>query len=421
MAADALAISRRIYDRLVTRSGAPPPRVRAWDGTTWGPPDSRSTLVLNHPGSFRALMYPPSDLTAGEAYIYDDVDIEGDIFGVIGFGAGVAEGSGSGVSRIRITRDLRRLPDDHRRSAAARPRISGRTHSRRRDRAAVTYHYDAGNDFYSLFLGETMAYSSAYFLDPMESLDTAQQRKLDLICRKLELAPGMRFLDIGCGWGSLLVYAAATYGVTGTGVTLSSQQAEFARRRAKELGVEDRVTVLEADYREIRDEFDAVASVGMFEHVGRNKLPEYFRRARRLLAPGGQFLNHGITSRDRKRRRGRKQPTFISTYVFPDSELEPVELVAGEAEGAGFELRDLESMRASYEQTLRRWVANIETNAAAAIELTNDRTYRTWRLYMAGSAFAFERGIISVYQMLLSDPTRPWRYGRRRLLARDDV
>lgn len=418
--ADALAISRRIYDRLVTVSSAPPPRIRAWDGSIWGPAESRSTVVLNHPGSLRALMFPPNDLTAGEAYLYDDVDVEGDILEVLEFAASVA-GSGVGrAARFRLARDLRRLPAEHRRTAASRPRVGGRLHSLRRDREAVSYHYDTGNDFYSLFLGGTMTYSCAYFLDPTESLDTAQHRKLDLICRKLELSPGMRFLDVGCGWGSLLIHAASNYGVTATGVTLSGEQAEHARRRAKELGLEDRVTVLEVDYRELKDEFEAIASVGMFEHVGRKKLPEYFRQTRRLLAPGGQFLNHGITLRNRQRRRGKPRPTFISTYVFPDGELEPVDLIAGEAESAGFELRDLESLRASYEQTLRRWVANIQENSAAAVAATNERTYRIWRLYMAGSAIGFRHGTVAVYQMLLTDPARPWRYGRRRLLAKDD-
>ncbi len=418
MDTDALTITQGVYEKLIAMSDGPPPRLRAWEGSVFGPTDAAATLVLNDPGSLRALLLPPSDLTAGEAYIYNDVDIEGDIISVVEWAASHTKLRRRRLATARLFRQLRRLPGEHRRDAAARPRFAGRMHSIHRDRDAVTYHYDTGNDFYELFLGESMAYSSAYFLDAAETLDVAQRRKLDLVCRKLKLSSGMRFLDIGCGWGSLVVHAAANYGVEATGVTLSEEQAEYAQRWVKEAGVEGRVKIVVADYREIKGQYDAVASIGMFEHVGRKKLPEYYGQVRKLMAPGGQLLNHGIVTRDRHP--GRKRPTFVSTYVFPDGELELVDVVVGEAEEAGFEVRDMESLRMSYAHTLRRWVANLESHHDAAVRTTNERTYRIWRMYMAGSSVAFAHAGIGVYQLLLSDPERPWRYGRRRLLAKDD-
>ena len=203
-----------------------------------------------------------------------------------------------------------------------------------------------------------------------------------------------------------------------TGITLSAAQATEARVRADRAGVGDRVEILEQDYRKVDGEFDSIASVGMVEHVGRKELPEYFTQLRRVLKPGGQLLNHGIVTRDRRARR--ITPTFINTYVFPDGELTPLDAMTGAAEDAGFEVRDAESLRASYALTLRHWVANLERNQDQAIESAGDLVYRIWRLYMAGSAVAFERGAISVHQLLLSDPSRPWTFGRNRLLAADD-
>jgi len=419
MADSADATTRRIYEALTRIAPNDAPAVRLWDESVLGS-DAASTIVLNHPGALRAMMLPPTDLTAGEAYIYDDVDIEGDVFSLLEWAALLSELRGHRLTVARMLRHLRRLPAEHRRTDANRPRISGWLHSPRRDQDAVGYHYNRGNDFYEMFLGETMAYSSAYFLNRSESLDTAQRRKLDLICRKLELAPGTRFLDIGCGWGSLAIHAAAEYGAEATGVTISGEQAEYARRWAKRLGVADRVEIIQEDYRDVTGEFDAIASVGMFEHVGRGKLDDYYAKARSLLAPGGLFLNHGITTFTHGHK-WRSRPSFVSTYVFPDGELEPVDFVIGKAEEAGFEVRDVESLRESYGQTLRHWVANLEMNHDAAVAATNEETYRIWRIYMAGSAVAFERATIAVYQMLLADRSRPWRFGRHHLLARDDT
>lgn len=412
---EALEASRRIYSMLAAATDGHPPRVRTWTGEEWGPGSSPSTLVLRHPGSFRSLLLPPNDLAAGEAYIYDDVDLEGDLVEMLDWAAGLER---VGVSdRLRILGLARRLPGGARRHDADRPRLWGRLHSRRRDRRAVTHHYDTSNEFFSLFLDPRMVYSCAYFLDPDESLETAQERKLDLICRKLGLEPGMRFLDIGCGWGALVVHAARNYGVEAVGATLSGEQADWARKLAAENGVTDQVRILQQDYRGLSGSFDAIASVGMVEHVGLSKLGVYFRQVRSLLAPGGQVLNHGIVTRSRRRQRG---TSFVRTYVFPDGQLHKVEDAIAAAEDAGLELRDVEALRKNYALTLRHWVANLEANADAARALVGDRTYRIWRLYMAGSAVAFDTAAIAVDQLLLADPGRPWDHGRRRLLATDD-
>jgi cyclopropane-fatty-acyl-phospholipid synthase len=415
---EALEVSRRAYDLLVRLGGHPAPQVRAWTGDEWGVADAPATIVLRRPGSLRSLLLPPSDLTAGEAYVFDDVDFEGDLFFLLEFAARLSDANRALPSRLRLLRLLRQLPDDSAKDGTARPRVDGLLHSRKRDKTAVSHHYDTGNDFFEQFLDPELVYSCAHFLSPAESLEQAQRRKLDLICRKLGLVPGMRLLDVGCGWGALVVHAAQEYGATVTGITLSREQAAVAQQRAEQAGVADRVTILEKDYRDVGGEFDAIASVGMVEHVGGKELAKYFATLRELLVPGGQVLNHGIVTRDRKRRR--VTPTFVNTYVFPDGELVPVDTVVGAAEGAGFEVRDVESLRASYALTLRRWVANLESNHDAVAAAAGERVYRIWRLYMTGSAVAFEAAAISVYQLLLSDPSRPWTYGRSRLLAADD-
>ncbi|NOY54918.1 MAG: class I SAM-dependent methyltransferase [Actinobacteria bacterium] len=395
-----------------------PPAFQLWDGERIGPSDAPATVVLRHPGALRALLIPLSDLTAGEAYVYDDVDIEGDIFAVLNFGFELVEGTGDKGMALSILRLARKLPRQNRRTKVYRPRKQGRLHSIRRDREDIRYHYDVGNDFYQQFLDPLMVYSSAAFLDASEPLEVAQRRKLDVICRKLQLQPGQRLLDVGCGWGALVTHAVRNYGVEAVGITLSSRQAAWARDIADRQGLSERITILERDYREIEGAYDAIASVGMFEHVGRVKMRAYFERLRSLLTPGGVLLNHGIGTRDRDR--GRMKPTFVSTYVFPDGELLPIEEVIGVAERVGFELRDLESLRTSYALTLRQWVTNLERNRVHAVAAAEERVYRIWRAFMAGSALSFEKARISVYQLLLADPGRPWTYGRAWMTAADD-
>jgi cyclopropane-fatty-acyl-phospholipid synthase len=296
------------------------------------------------------------------------------------------------------------LPANNRAHKNRRPaNFSGSLHSRERDRQAISYHYDLPAEFYALWLDQRMVYSCAYFATPEEDLDSAQERKLDYICRKLRLCRGERLLDIGCGWGGLIMRAAAHYGVEAVGITLSAPQAELARQRLRESGLSDRCRVEVSDYRDIEHGqlYDKIVSVGMFEHVGEAFLPEYFNRAYELLRPGGVFLNHGIAYSATYHRRG---PSFSERYVFPDGEMVPINTTIRAAELSGFEVRDIESLREHYELTLHHWVRRLEAHAEQARGISDDTTYRIWRLYMAGSAHGFRTGRLNVYQTLLVKP-----------------
>jgi cyclopropane-fatty-acyl-phospholipid synthase len=279
-------------------------------------------------------------------------------------------------------------------------RLRGRRHSSARDSASIAHHYDVSNDFYRLVLGPTMTYSCAYFDSPDGALERAQDDKHELICRKLRLREGERLLDVGCGWGTLAIHAAKHHGVGVVGVTLSRRQAELAAKRAAEAGVADRVTIRVQDERDVDDgPYDAISSVGMFEHVGAARLQEYFVHLYGLLRPGGRLLNHGISrlpgNRTRFARRG-----FLDRYVFPDAELHEVGKVVSVIQDAGLEVRDLENLREHYALTLRRWVADLEANEDQAVALVGEGRYRVWRLYMAGSARGFAKGQIQVHQIL---------------------
>ena len=289
-------------------------------------------------------------------------------------------------------------------------------HSRARDLPAVQYHYDVGNDFYSLWLDRNMQYSCGYFPTGMEDLDTAQERKMEHICRKLRLQRGERLLDIGCGWGGLARYAASKYGVDVLGVTLAKIKKLMRMNKSLAVGLRERVAVELKDYRDLGNElFDKVVSVGMFEHVGRSHLPEYFAQVHRLLKPGGLFLNHGISRRvDNSSRQTRPDSkarifgrgTFQQKYIFPDGELTPVSEVNVMAEDAGFEVRDVENLREHYALTLRNWVNRLADHREEAIKVSDEVTYRTWRLYMSASVYGFESGNINVNQTLLAKMTR---------------
>lgn len=417
---DALAVSEQIYDLLVSKSSAEPAAMRTWTGETWGRIDAATTIVLRHPGSLRAALLPPSDLVFGEAYVYDDLDIDGEIFGLMRWGAELDSLRSSPGTVLRLINLLRHLPADSRRKEATRPSARGRIHSPGRDGEVVRHHYDTGNEFFELFLDPEMVYSCAYFLDPAESLVDAQRRKLDLICRKLQLQRGQRLLDVGCGWGALVRHAAAHYGVQAVGVTLSPEQAAEAKLRVRLDGLRDRVTIRVQDYRDVTGEFDAISSIGMFEHVGGSELETYFRKLHDLLTPDGVLLNHGITTRSRPRRFERKKASFVNTYVFPDGELLPLETSLRIAEESGFEARDIESLRQSYALTLRHWVTELEESHKLAVAAADERTYRIWRMYMAGSATAFDSGALSVYQTIYTKRARPWAYGRHWAMADDD-
>lgn len=383
-------------------------QVRLWEGTTWGPEPGQPanfTIVLKHPGALRAMFWPPEELTMAEAYLYDDFDIEGSIEHVFRLADPLLEKSWTVSKRAALGRLLLKLPDERRpRQGRQAARLRGRLHSKARDQQAIRYHYDVSNDFYALWLDKNMVYSCAYFASPEDDLDTAQERKLDYICRKLRLRPGERLLDIGCGWGGLVIHAAQRYGLEAVGITLSRPQVEYAQERIRQLGLETRCRVELRDYRDVTEpeHFDKLVSVGMFEHVGREKLEGYFRQAWRILRPGGVFLNHGIACREGQP--ASRRPTFSDRYVFPDGELVPIHVTLEAAEKVGFEVRDVENLREHYMWTLRNWVRRLEARRDQARALTDEVTYRVWRLFMSGSAHGFRTGRLKVYQALLSKP-----------------
>ena len=390
-------------------------RVRCWDGSGYGPSDAPVQVVFRTRRALRRLLWAPNELGFARAYVSGDVDLEGDVFtGLAELDrlADPARGPGivvDGRTRAAVVGAALRLgvvgPPP--RPPAEEARLAGRRHTRRRDSRAVTHHYDVGNDFYELVLGPSLTYSCAYFADGPAGpppLEAAQLAKCDLVARKLGLARGTRVLDVGCGWGTFAIHAARTYGARVVGVTLSPAQAASARRRAREAGVGDRVEIRVQDYRDVTDgPFDAIASIGMAEHVGLRALPDYGRHLHALLRPGGRLLNHAIARRpgppDEPSR-----TSFIERYVFPDGELEPLGTMVAALEDAGLEVRDVESLREHYALTLRAWVANLEGRWDEAVALTSPGRARVWRLYMAGSALAFEANRLGVNQVLAVRP-----------------
>jgi cyclopropane-fatty-acyl-phospholipid synthase len=375
-----------------------------WDDSRFGPDDADARIVIRSPRALQRLLRAPGELGLGRAYVAGELDIEGDVYAVLGLhdvrpdlNIGLKEwvAVGRAAARVGALRPGRLEPPPE------EARLHGRRHSRTRDGAAISHHYDVGNDFYRLVLGPSLTYSCAYFASPDQSLDDAQHDKIELICRKLRLREEERLLDVGCGWGSLAIHAAQKYGVKVVGVTLSQRQADLAAKRAAEAGVSDRVVIRVQDERDVDDgPYDAISSVGMFEHVGAARLSEYFRHLYELLRPQGRLLNHGISrpagaKRTRFARRG-----FIDSFVFPDGELHEVGSVVSSMQGVGFEVRDVESLREHYALTLRNWVANLEADHERAIELAGEGRYRVWRLYMAASALNFEAGRTQIHQVL---------------------
>lgn len=376
--------------------------VRFWNGEVWGNTERpRFTFVLKHRGALRRMLFGANELTLGESFIYDDFDVEGNLEAGFEFADYLVAHELELTEKLRLAGLLLRLPHNGHHGEDIGLRLVGGQHSKRRDRQAVTYHYNLSNDFYSLWLDRRMVYSCAYFESGAEDIHTAQVQKLDYVCRKLRLRPGEQLLDVGCGWGGLILYAAQNFGVIARGITLSQPQAELARERIEEAGLSDRCLVEVRDYRDLDESvgYDKIVSVGMFEHVGESRLPGYFHKAWNLLRTGGVFLNHGIAASALHRRKG---PSFIDKYVFPDGGLVPLNATVRAAENCGFEVRDVESLREHYARTLRHWVQRLETNGEEAKRITSEVRYRIWRAYMAGSAHAFAAGRVNLYQVLLS-------------------
>ncbi|MGW2793989.1 class I SAM-dependent methyltransferase [Streptomyces sp. NPDC001251] len=390
-----------------------PVRIRAWDGSEAGPPGA-PVLVVRHRRALRRLLWKPGELGLARAWVAGEIDVEGDLYGALGRLAGLIwERGGEPKDSVHPVLDprLRAAAKELVRLGGALPppappaeemrRRTGRLHTRRRDKEAISHHYDVGNDFYELVLGPSMVYSCAYWESPDATLEDAQRDKLDLVCRKLGLQEGDRLLDVGCGWGSMAIHAAREYGARVVGITLSREQAAYARKRIAEEGLTDRIEIRVQDYRDVKDgPFDAISSIGMAEHVGSVRYAEYADILHGLLKDGGRLLNHQIARRPERDESAYEIDEFIDKYVFPDGELAPLGHTLATLEEAGFEARDVEPIREHYALTLRQWVANLEADWRRAVGLTSPGRARIWRLYMAASALSFERNRIGVNQIL---------------------
>lgn len=406
-----------------TLLGSPlPVRIRAWDGSEAGPLGG-PTLVLHNRRALRRILWKPGELGLARAWVAGDLTVDGDLFDLLDRVGGLlwerdrAPGAAPAPA-AEDTGPAALLRDPRARAAVrslvglARPwtapapppeeaaRRGGPRHTKGSDRQAISHHYDVGNAFYERVLGPSMVYSCAYWT-PGGSLEDAQRDKLDLVCRKLALRPGDRLLDVGCGWGSMALHAAREYGAKVTGVTLSREQAAYARKRVAEEGLADLVEIRVQDYRDVKDgPYDAVSSIGMAEHVGAERYRTYARSLYGLLRPGGRLLNHQIARRPAPDEEAYRINAFIDAYVFPDGELSPLGTTVGELERAGFEVRDVEALREHYALTLRAWVARLEEHWEEAVRLTSPGRARVWRLYMAASALAFEHNRLGVNQVL---------------------
>jgi cyclopropane-fatty-acyl-phospholipid synthase len=417
-----------LVDALTTRRL--PLAIRAWDGSWAGTPEAPVTVVLHSPLALRHLLWAPGELGLARAHVQGHLDIEGDVFALLD----LRREMGAVDDHVRLglrpsgwwllARTATRLGAIGRRPPlpAEEARLDGRIRTRRRDTSAVRHHYDVGNEFYRLLLGSSLTYSCAYWAHDHLDLDGAQAAKHELVCRKLDLRPGQRLLDIGCGWGSMAIHAAVHHGARVVGVTLSPEQATLARERVEEAGVADRVDIRIQDYRDLPDEpFDAISSIGMFEHVGIEGMAEYLDALRRLVVPGGRILNHAISRPDPDARAGVDPKSFMGRYVFPDSGLVEVGTVVSGMARARLEVRDVESLREHYARTLRAWVTNLEANWHEAQRLVGPGRARVWRLYLAGCAVGFEENRTSIHQVLAVRPTADGRSGLPATRARMEL
>ena len=372
--------------------------IELWDGARVPSTRRGPTLFVHSPRAIGHLIRAPGELGLGRAYVCGDLSTD-DLDGIVALlGRWQPPRVGLG-RRVRMTASALRAAGLHRLPPppAAELRPSRRRHTKRRDAAAVRHHYDVSNEFFALFLDESMTYSCALFEEGTETLEDAQRAKLELICRKLDLAPGMRLLDIGCGWGSLAIHAAREHGASVWGITLSEPQAELASARARRAGVGDRVEIRVMDYRDLRAErFDAVASIGMVEHVGLAQIDEYAARIAQVLEPGGGVLNHGIA---RLRHTDPPAGSFSERYVFPDAEPLHLSRVLLALERAGFETDHVEGFRADYAETLRHWARRLDERREDALRLAGPERVRVWRLYLRAARNGFERAFTSVYQV----------------------
>ncbi len=395
--------------------------LRTWEGGRLGPPDAPATIVVRSRKALASVLQRPGQLGLARAYVTGDLDVEGDLLECLHLGAaldGVRPTARQWAALARLAGPSLLVPDG---APPEEVRLSGRVHSLARDRAAVTHHYDVSDEFYRLVLGPSMTYSCALFEHPAASLESAQEAKHELVSSKLALEPGMRLLDVGCGWGGMLEHAVTRHGVHAVGVTLSARQRSWAERRLS--GANGKAELRLQDYRETEDgPYDAVSSIGMSEHVGEAKLAGYFEKLFALVRPGGRLLNHAISALPAGRVAGRwptvlprsarkagagfAPDSFMARYIFPDGELIEVGVVVSAMQAAGFEVRHVESLREHYGLTLRRWLVNLEDQWSVAVGIVGERRARAWRLYLAGSAFAFDTARIGVHQVLGVRPAK---------------
>ena len=382
----------------------PPVRLEFWDGSSLAGHRPHVTIRFMTPEALTRVIWSPNELGLARAYVAGELEVDGDLFDLIAaLRATKSTTLGAAAkSLLKTVAAARRLDVLHRPLAPPpqEARLHGWRHSRGRDSNAIQHHYDVGNDFYRTVLGPTMTYSCARFSDEGTTLDEAQTAKHDLICRKLGLheRPVARLLDVGCGWGSMAIHAAATYGTKVVGITISRSQAARARQRVNEAGMSALVDIRLQDYRDLAGEqFDAISSIGMSEHVGHDHLDRYFHTLRSVLAPHGRLLNHAISTVGGSKL---SRASFVAKYVFPDGELIDVGRVVLAMEGAGFEVRDVESLREHYARTLRAWVANLDAQWDEAVQLSSLAQAKIWKLYMTGSAVGFEDGGIALHQVL---------------------
>ncbi len=388
--ADARVMVERVFRDHPTQNFA----VRLWDDFEIRWSATRDfTLTFTDAETFRACMASASPAQFAEAYVDARLRIDGDLW-----------------KATELATFLRDVDIDTRDKLRFAPKLAipASSHTVRRDQRDVQAHYDLSDEFFQLFLDERMVYSCAYFAHSDQSLEEAQARKLDMICRKLDLQPGEHLLDVGCGWGAMLIWAARHYDVHAYGITLSENQAKEVRRRAKQAGVDDRVSVDLRHYAELpSDRYDKISSVGMYEHVGVEMLPAYLAAMHRALRPGGLFLNHGITVPTAQC--DRTGGAFIFRNVFPGADLAPVPLIQQHMEELGFEILDVQGMRPHYALTLREWFRRFQAHRDQAARLVPERTLRTWDLYLAGCARAFDDGVTGLHQVLAGKPGRDGR------------
>ena len=373
---------------------------RGYDGSEFNTIGSQVIMEIKTPRAMQYLAGAPNQLGLARAYVSGDMEIHGSAYEFLRRLYPMSLDHVSWRARTKMAREF--LP-----FALARPeppalerRLRGRRHSKTRDAEAIQHHYDVSNRFYSRVLGPSMAYTCAVFPDADASLEQAQEEKFDLVCRKLGLAPGMRLLDVGCGWGGMVLHAVKNYGVTAIGVTLSEQQAEWGQRAIADAGLENSAQIRFSDYRNVRETgFDAVSSIGLTEHIGRGQYDAYFAFLLDKLRPEGRLLNHMITRPDGSEPSHYKR-SFINRYVFPDGELSSIGLIISHMNDAGFEIRHDENLREHYALTCAKWCDNLDTHWEECVNEAGLPAARVWRMYMAASRLGFELNTIELHQIL---------------------